>query len=881
MMTNRNAGRRRIHPLLALSAKAAPLAALLVYPAATFAAPLKERAQVAPAPLVSRALPVNARWIQLYLPEKAYNAAAVENKLNYTITSPNDPAFAGAGVKAEAVQHRHFPESAPYADAPAFGDPVKLTMIYRVYVKTPKAMTEGKTYTVTPAGTVNVGGPYTFVWNGATPNEAIHVNQVAYLAGGPKIAYLSAWTGQGTVDFGASPTFQVINEATNTQVFSGPVKLDVLAAQEPWSKSNVYSMDFTALSASGKYRIRVPGVGSSFSFRIGKDAFNQIGYTLLRGLTMQRDGAHGLDSASVTHWARPPAHLDDGIVESTGLKVDLVGGHMDAGDRGKYPHNMADASGSMLSAIRLFPNEAVLLGETLQIPESTNGIPDLIDEAVYELDFLYKAVMNTPKDGTLPFYLRPQNPDGSGGYEAGIGLQGKPNRKLYDKTQGPNRSETLYAAGVLAMAYNTPLMKQYVPAKCAGYLTAAKRAFKGFMDHNANASYFKDVGWYDPFQAGPTPWADEMLVAATNLLEATGDVAYLPPLKAAMPADLTAVKRWGWQLAGPWLTAFVSLYYATSPALAQGIPGIKAKAEAAIINWGDWTIGLPGKPHAAPFGAPLPSSVYNAVGWYFSGDQTAYPAMVAYGVTHNTKYRDVIVKTWNYLLGGNALSRTYISGLGDPQRSPRWQVHEIGHYQWQKYKAGDPSGWSEIVPGIPSADIQNGNYDWFIDLPYNVARKTNRFPAIADYPALYRYHDSWSTTNESTIERMTRGAVSVMPLIADPALAAVEPPSDSATDGAGGAPPEDVPSAEDGAGGDNAVDTESVESDDGIGGAPAASEDDDALGASDTNGMDADEQAGCTLNGATTSKGALGWLAAASLLALARLTRRSGRAGSQ
>src|SRR5262249_23030981 len=152
-----------------------------------------------------------------------------------------------------------------------------------------------------------------------------------------------------------------------------------------------------------KYHLYIPGVGSSYSFRIGADAFNQIGYTLLRGLTMQRDGDHGIDDAAFTHWPRPPAHLDDAIIESTGKQADLSGGHMDAGDRGKYPHNMADVSGSLLSTMRLFPSEVEAVGESLQIPESSNGIPDVIDEAVYELDFLYKVVMNTPKDGTVPF----------------------------------------------------------------------------------------------------------------------------------------------------------------------------------------------------------------------------------------------------------------------------------------------------------------------------------------------------------------------------------------------------------------------------------------------------------------------------------------------
>jgi hypothetical protein len=809
---------------------------------------------VAPEPLAAKAIVVNQSWIQLYLPEKAYDAAQVEGTSAYTITSDDDPAFSG-GVKPALVQRRHFPESAPYSDDKTFGDPMKITVVYRVYLKMPKPLKEGKTYKVTAAEGVKIGGPFSVTWSPTEANEAIHVNQVAYLADGPKIAYLSAWTGKGTVDFGEASAFEVIDEATNKSVLSGNVHLDVTADKEPWSKSNVYSLDFSSLEAEGTYHLYVPTVGASYPFRISKAAFNDIGYTLLRGLTMQRDGDHGLDEPNMSHWVRPPAHLDDAIVESTGQWADLSGGHMDAGDRGKYPHNMADVSGSMLSTMRLFPEEVEKLGESLQIPESGNGVPDFIDEAVYELDFLYKVVMNTPKDGAVPFYLRPQNKDGQGGYEDGEPLEGKPKRKLYDETQGPNRSETLYTAGVLAMAYNTPIMQKYVPAKCADYLAAAERAYNAFKVHNTEGTFFKEKGWYDPWKGGPTPWADEMLVAASNLLEATGDAAYVAPLKAALPADLKKVKLWSWALTGPWLTAYVSLYKSTSTKLSDEIPGIKERAEEAIIHWGDETMGHDGKPYAAPFGAPLPSMVMNEVGWYFSGDQTAFPAMVAYGVTKDVKYRDVLIKTWSYLLGANPLSRTFISGLGQPQRSPRWTVHEIAHYQWQAYKAGSPDGWSEIVPGIPSADLQTGGFDAYIDQPYNVERKNKKFPAAGEYAALYRYHDSWTVKNEFTIDRLTRGAVSVIPLVAAAATGPSSDPNDP-----NGSPSGD-PGTGPGAGSESGGQAES-------GAAPGASKGSGALG--------------CSVSERPSSEGgfgALGWLAGASLLALMSQRKRARRRG--
>lgn len=738
----------------------------------SFAAGLKERPMAAPAPQVSKARAVNSRWMELYLPEKEYDAVKVKELVRYTVTSADDASFAG-GVKPIVVQNRHWPESAPYANYKV-SDTGEIIMAYRVFLKMPAAATLklDKTYTLTVDGGVGagIGGQYTFKFSSTAPNESIHVNQAAYLANGPKIAYMSGWTGEGTMSFDDASTFEVINVATGQSVHQGNVNLDVAAADEVWSKSNVYSMDFSNVTAEGTYRVLVPTVGSSFPFKISSKAFNDIGYTVVRGLTMQRDGNHGLDSPLVTQWHRPPSHLDDAVVESNGQKVDLVGGHMDAGDRGKYFHNVADVSASLLAAAILFPNEIQALGESLQIPESQNGIPDFLDEAIYELDLLYKSVWNTPKEGTLPFYLRPQNPDGKGGYELGFGLEGKTNRKLYDATMGTNRSETLYAAGALALAYNTPLLQQFAPAKCAQYLDAAKKAFNGFAAHNNDANYFKEQGWYDVWTAGPQPWADEMLVAAVNLHQATGDAKYIPWIKGSMPADLKATKRWSWQLGGPWLIAYLSMHKSTNPALEQAIPGIKAKALQAITNWGDATMMNGAVPYATPFGAPLPSQVKNNVGWYFSGEQVAFPLMMAYGVTGDAKYKTTLIKTWSWLLGTNPLSRSFYSGLGDPQRGPRWVPHEIAHYQYMKYKSGAAGGWSELPPGIPTADIQSGDYDGYMDSAWNMARKNKKYPAQANYAPLYRYHDSWTVKNEFTIDRMSRSAASLAPLFTPAAV---------------------------------------------------------------------------------------------------------------
>lgn len=732
------------------------LLSLLLLAAGSAQAQLLERAMVPPEPPAARATAVNAAWVEVYLPGIAYSARVAETGL-YTLRSSDDPHYLRP-VHPVVVQHRHWAENAWYAPAPGNTDIARLNVVYRVYLRFPVAFAPGKTYALTVDPAAVPGGPALwFPFEDPRPNEALHVNQVAYLANGPKVAYLSAWTGGGSIDFGAGP-FYLVDEATGARVFRGTVRLDAAAASEPWSGSNVYSLDFSSVRKEGRYHLQVPGIGISYSFGIQANAFSRIGYTLVRGLTLMRDGKHGLDNPAVTHWTRPSAHLDDAIDERTGVHVDLVGGHMDAGDRGKYPYHSADLSAALLSAMILFPDRVVALGDRLQLPESGNGVPDLLDETAWELDFLVKAV--TAARGGLPFYLRAQGANGAGGYEQGVAPEGKPNRKFYDASMGPERAETLYAAGALAMAANNPLFRRYLPVKAAGYRAAAQAAFDAWEAHRADPAYWADTGWYDEWREGAHPWSDELLVAAAALLEMTGDRKYRDALLAELPADLTAVKHWGFRSDGPWMVAFLLLSRSTSPLVSQEL---KDRAKAAIVDWAQATQGLPGQPYARPFGMALPAANFQRVGWWFSGAETAFPLMLAYGVTGEQHYRDDLLRTWSYLLGGNPLSRTFVSGLGYPQRSPRWQVNEIAQFQWMRYRSDPATGWSELPPGIPSADLQQGDLPAYFGDAWNQPRRGDQAPA--NYPALYRYRDCWNTTDEFTVDRQARAAASIVPLI--------------------------------------------------------------------------------------------------------------------
>jgi hypothetical protein len=94
-------------------------------------------------------------------------------------------------------------------------------------------------------------------------------------------------------------------------------------------------------------------------------------------------------------------------------------------------------------------------------------------------------------------------------------------------------------------------------------------------------------------------------------------------------------------------------------------------------------------------------------------------------------------------------------------------AHELGLGQWMRYRGGDPGGWAEVPPGIPSSDVQNGEYNPGAALsdPWNISHQDDTWPDRSVYPVLFRYHDSWNVTDEFSISVMARQAASLVPLL--------------------------------------------------------------------------------------------------------------------
>jgi Cellulase N-terminal ig-like domain len=182
------------------------------------------------------------------------------------------------------------------------------------YVFLPEPLKSGSAYTISQSD----GRKTTFLYDeDQTVSRAIKVNQTGYLPSvSRKYAYLGAWqAGIGSVDFSKwnDKPFEVVNADSREVVHTGTIKL---LAQNPKNHlhkkehlsagEDIYEMDLSGLKAEGDFYIRIRGIGRSWPFHHGQEAYGRAFYIHLRGLFHQR-GGHELKREH-TGWPRPMAH---------------------------------------------------------------------------------------------------------------------------------------------------------------------------------------------------------------------------------------------------------------------------------------------------------------------------------------------------------------------------------------------------------------------------------------------------------------------------------------------------------------------------------------------------------------------------------------------
>ena len=242
------------------------------------------------------------------------------------------------------------------------------------------------------------------------------------------------------------------------------------AVTDTQSGDTLRTIDFSAVTKPGSYTIAVKGVGESAPFRIAADVYRDPLYLTTRAFYGQRCGTAvnlGPRFKSYTHAA---CHLDDAQFHASSGRSGskrASGGWHDAGDYGKYVVNSGITTGQLLWAWEWYPKVFETL--SLDIPESTNRVPDLLDEIKWNLDWM--LTMQDEDGGVWPkltsarfgSFVMPEKDDGGTRYIIGTGSE-------------PYKSSCATADFTAVFAIAARVYRPYDPAYADRAIAAARES---------------------------------------------------------------------------------------------------------------------------------------------------------------------------------------------------------------------------------------------------------------------------------------------------------------------------------------------------------------------------------------------------------------------
>lgn len=346
---------------------------------------------------------------------------------------------------------------------------------------------------------------------------SIVLNQVGFYPSAPKIAVV--------INAPTSEYFYIIDNNKKDTVYSGKLQSPI---QSQYSSTITRIADFSNFKRSGTFIIAVNNVPASPPFSIHKNVLYNISVASLKGFYYQRSDIL-LEEKYAGIWKRPPGHPDTTVLihssaatdkRPAGSAIASPGGWYDAGDYNKYIVNSGITMGTLLSAYEDFPEYYKSL--QLNIPETGNGVPDLLNEIVYNLRWM--LTMQDPNDGGV--YHKCTNAAFDGSVMPGVT---KAPRYVVQKST----AATLDFAAVMAQAAR--IYKKFnstFPELSDSCIKAAQSAWQWSINNPAIIYNQDEMNKY--FSPAVTTGAygdknisDEWLWAAAELSVTTGNIQYI------------------------------------------------------------------------------------------------------------------------------------------------------------------------------------------------------------------------------------------------------------------------------------------------------------------------------------------------------------------
>jgi endoglucanase len=428
------------------------------------------------------------------------------------------------------------------------------------------------------------------------------------------------------------------------------------------SRQGVHLIDFSAVTREGEYALRV-GDDASYPFRISPDIYRTLAVDALKFFYHQRSGIPIEAEYVGPEYARPAGHDasaagggDTAVTcrhDACDYSLDVSGGWYDAGDHGKYVVNGGIAAWQVLwiyeRAAAAGGDSPWLADGTLNIPESGNGVPDVLDEARYQVEFLLS--MQVPEGEEYAGMAHHKIHD-----EVWTGMLTMPHQDTERRLLAPpSTAASLNLAAVAAQA--SRIWAELDPEFAADALTAAERAYAAALENprrHASSDASSGGGPYNDNRL-----QDEFFWAASELYVTTGADEYLRDVRESeyFVDGSDALRPGGFE----WnrVAALGLIRLATSDALPEAD---REHVRSIVLSAADRLVEVSEtEGYRLPYRPPVMTYSWGSNGQLLNN---ASVLLAAYDITGEPEYTAVALEAMNYVLGRNAVGISYVTGHG-------------------------------------------------------------------------------------------------------------------------------------------------------------------------------------------------------------------------
>jgi endoglucanase len=526
--------------------------------------------------------------------------------------------------------------------------------------------------------------PATLVHGADGPSLAIKVDQVGYPLDGPKVALVALQSEPPNSHYAS---FQVLSSVDNSVVFQGKLAPPEADAN---SGDQVQTADFSNFRKAGTYYIEIPGVGRSWNFAIGKNVFEHTYYLAMRGFYGQRCGTVVDMGPEFPGYSHPACHLHGEFHASSGATGprDNIGGWHDAGDYGRYVVNSGISTGTLLWTWEIYGNK--IKNIQLNIPESGNGTPDILNEARWNLEWMLKmqdddgGVWHKQTSEQFPAFIAPEDD--------------KLPSEVIGTGTAPYKSTCATADLAAVGAIAARVFKPYDAKFAARALDAARRAW-AWTEKYPNVTFRNPPG-ISTGGYGDANCKDERLWAAAELDRTTGEAAFndffLKNYAEFLPIlDSPPSESWS-QLSPMALWTYALGHRKGSDA--QAVEAIRQRTIAAAHTIVDRT-------RANPYHVSMQAKDYV---WGSNGVDADYGKylLIANVFAPDQSFVDAARDNLHYLLGRNTFSLSWVTRVGEnaflhPHHRPSGDGK--ADKPWPGLLSGGPNAWRSdaVLQALP------------------------------------------------------------------------------------------------------------------------------------------------------------------------------------